>query len=450
MNIKQSLAVIWRQRVVVIATLFIGLVAFGFVVSKNKKYNATASVLAVSASAQESAVLDPSKDPTQSAIALADVPNLLASSTLVAQVGRELHLSQAQTKKLASAIKAKPSLGSDVLPVTVTDTEPGRAIAEVNAVVRALAKYEQQIATSRYDLLIGDLNLQLRDRRNMLATLDQQIDALTSGDPYVNYMTGTDSISTRLVALEGQRDQLQALASGDASAAAIMSKRPELTRDLASQEIVQNDPVFQSLRAQYGKDLALLNNQRAGYTDAFPGLTGFKNQVARESDSLAGEQARATANPAKSAAYVSAQLDQNKSQAAVLNDRAQLAAVQGQIAAMHAHLDSSHAENLSLASLRRDREAGNQAYAHLADRLAVAQADRAQAASINSIVLLDAATSAEPALLSRPPLIAVALGAMFLWLAITLAFVADAADSRLRTRTTIEDLYGTRVFTSVG
>jgi uncharacterized protein involved in exopolysaccharide biosynthesis len=229
-----------------------------------------------------------------------------------------------------------------------------------------------------------------------------------------------------------------------------MAKRPELTRDLASQEIVQNDPVFQSLRTQYGKDLALLNNQRAGYTDAFPGLTGFKNQVARESDSLAGEQARATANPAKSAAYVSAQLDQNKSQAAVLNDRAQLAAVQGQIAAMHAHLDSSHAENLSLASLRRDREAGNQAYAHLADRLAVAQADRAQAASINSIVLLDAATSAEPALLSRPPLIAVALGAMFLWLAITLAFVADAADSRLRTRTTIEDLYGTRVFTSVG
>jgi uncharacterized protein involved in exopolysaccharide biosynthesis len=450
MDIKQGLAVIWRQRVVVGAVLLIGVVVFAFVVGKNRKYTATASILAVSSTSQDAAVLDPRKDPTQSAIAPVDIPNLLASATLVAQVGRDLHLSKTQTQKLGSSIKSKPSLGSDVLPVTVTDTEPDRAIAEANAVVRELQKFEERIATSRYDLLIKDLHAQLGARRTALAAIDQKVDALTASDPYVNDTTGTAAISTRLVALETQRDQLQATLRGDTSAAGLIAQRPALTRDLASQEIIKDDPVFQSLRTQYGKDLAHLNNEQAGYTDRFPGLTGLNDQVTREGKSLAQTQARATANPSKSTSYVAAQLDQNKAQASVVSDQAQLAAVERQIGAMQSHLDASRPENMSLASLRRDREAGNQAYAQLSDRLAAAQADRAQAASINTIVLLDAATAAAPALLSRPAVIAAALGAIFLWLAITLAFIADGTDSRLRTRTTIEELYGSPVFTSVG
>ncbi len=450
MDIKQGLAVIWRQRVVVAAVLLIGFLVFSVAVTKSRKYTATASILAVSSTSQDAAVLDPRKDPTQSAIAPVDIPNLLGSSTLIAQVGRDLHLSKTQTQKLASSIKAKPSLGSDVLPVTVTDTEPNRAIAEANALVRELQKYEQRIATSRYDLLIEDLRAQLRQRRATLGTIDQKVDALTASDPYMNDTTGTAALSTRLVALQAQRDQLAATLRGDTSSAALIAQRPALTRNLASQEIIKDDPVFQSLRMQYGKDLAQLNNQRAGYTDKFPGLAGLNDQVTREGASLTDAQKRATANPAKSTSYVAAQLDQNKAQASVAGDRAQLATVQRQIDAMQSHLDASRPQNISLASLRRDRDAGNQAYAQLSDRLAVAEADRAQATSINTIVLLDAATMAVPALLSRPPVIAAALSAIFLWLAITLAFIADGADSRLRTRTTIEELYGSPVFTSVG
>jgi uncharacterized protein involved in exopolysaccharide biosynthesis len=449
-NIDHVLKVIWRQRTLVAAVLVIGVVVFGFAVMKSRKYTATATILAVSASSQDSAVLDPSKDPTQSAIALADIPSLLGSSTLAALVGRDLHLSSAQTQRLQGGIKAKPSLGSDVLPVTVTDTEPDRAVSEANAVVKELQKYEQQIAMSRYDLLIKDLQRQLGDRRTALATVDKSIDELTTSDPYITYANGTDAISSRLVALDTQRDQLQATLRGDASASKLMAKRPNLTRDLASQEIIANDPVFQSLRSQYGKDLAQLDNESAGYTDKFPGLAGMRGEVDRENQSLASAEQRATANPAKSTSYVTAQLDQNKAQAALASDQAQLAAVTGQIDAMQTHLASSRPENMSLASLRREREAGDQAFAQLADRLAVAEADRAQAASINTIVLLDHATSAAPALLSRPPLIAAALSVIFLWLAISLAFLADGADSRLRSRTTIEELYGSRIFTAVG
>ena len=68
---------------------------------------------------------------------------------------------------------------------------------------------------------------------------------------------------------------------------------------------------------------------------------------------------------------------------------------------------------------------------------------------INAIVLFDPATTSAPALLSRPEVIASVLGAIFLWLALSLAFLADGSDSRLRTRTTIEELYGKPVYGSM-
>jgi uncharacterized protein involved in exopolysaccharide biosynthesis len=449
MDIKQGLAVIWRQRVVVAGVLMIGVLVFCLAAAKTRKFTATASVLAVSSSSQDAAVLDPSKDPTESAISLADLPNLLGSSVLLNRVGRDMHLSDEATHRLGSAVKAKLSLGSNVLPVTVTDSNPKRVIGEANAVVNELQKYVQQIAMVRYDLLIKDLRGQLQTREDALAQLDQRIDALTSADPYASYESGTEAISARLVALKAQQDQLRATVAGDVSASALTARRPELARDLASEQIVESDPVVQSLREQYGKDLAHFENERAGYTDAFPGLSGLHNEVQRESAGVAAQVAAATANPGKSAAYVSAELDQNKALSTLAADQAQLASVNAQIAAVQGHLDDSHGEDVALATLHRQREAGNQAYAQLAGRLAVAEADRAQAASINTIVLLDPATTSAPALLSRPSVIAAALGAIFLWLALTMAFLVDGSDSRLRTRTTIEELYGQPVYTSV-
>jgi uncharacterized protein involved in exopolysaccharide biosynthesis len=450
MDLKQCLDVLWRQRIVVGAVLFIGVLVFTLAATKSRKYTATASILSVSSSSQNAAVLDPRKDPIESAIALADIPSILGSSTLIKNVGRDLHLSEAATQRLAGSVKAKPSLGSNVLPVTVTDSDPDRAIVEANAVVRQLQKYVQQIAMVRYDQLIRDLTDQLRERGSALGELDRRIDRLTTADPYITYANGTEAISTRLTALKAQHDQLEAAVRGDRSAAELLARRPAIARDLASEQILQNDPVVQNFRDQYGKDLARFETQRAGYTDAFPGMSGLRNQVEREGASVAASSDRAAANPAKSAAYVSAQLDQNKAMATLAADEAQLASVDRQIAAAQEHLTGSHDENVSLASLHRDRESGNQSYAQLAERLAIARADRAQAASINTIVLLDPATYSSLALLSRPTVIGAALAVIFLWLAITLAFIADRSDVRLRHRTKIEELYGRPVYGSVG
>ena len=78
--------------------------------------------------------------------------------------------------------------------------------------------------------------------------MNQRIDALTTADPYVNYSSGTEAISARLVALKAQQDQLTATVQGDTSAAALIGRRPVLARDLASEQIIQSDPVVQSLQ----------------------------------------------------------------------------------------------------------------------------------------------------------------------------------------------------------
>ncbi len=447
MNLRSFGKVIWRQRLIVAAVMVAGLVCFGFAASRGHVYSASSTILAGSASTGNS-TLDPTKNPIESAISPSDLPTLLHSSTVINHVAAALHLSPEHVKLLSRGIKAKP-VSTDVISISATDEDPDLAIAEANALARSLQHYEQQIEESRYDLLTNDLRLQVENQRATLAQVDRRISALTSSDPYVTDQDGTSAINVRLVALLAQRDTVNTQLVGDAAAALKASQRPRLARDLASAQIVQNDPVFQSLRTQYGKDLAQYNLEKAGYTSNFPGLAGMKDQIDREGGSLAGATADATKNPSESPAYVSAQLDANKAEAQYAMDRAEASQLEKQIAEVTSHLSASGGTSSTLQQLHREREAGNQSYAQLSNRLAQAIADRSQAASVNSIVLLDNATSASPTLLSRTPVILGATLVAFAWLAITLAFLLDQSDGRLRTRTTIEDLYGTRVLTNV-
>ena len=448
MNLDSILKVVWRQRVVVASVLLIGLVCFGFAVSRGRSYSASSTVLAGSESPTNAAVLDPTKNPTESAISPTDLPTMVHSSTVIHRVAASLHLTPEHALKFAANIKAKIS-GVDTLPITVTDTNPHLAVLEANALARELGRFEQQIAESRYDMLIADLNGQLASERQTLDAVDQKIALMTSADPFLSAENGTTSVNAQIVALEAQRNVVRTQLLGDAATVGKESERPALTRDLASKEIVQNDPVFVNLRTQYGKDLAVYNQEQAGYTSNFAGLAGLKDMVKRENVSLGFATAQATKNPDASPTYVSAELDKNKAEAAYASDRSQLASLNSELAEAAAHLNDSRNSDVALQGLSRERTAGNQAYAQLSDRLAQAIADRSQAASVNSIVVLDEAVTASPTLLSRPPVIFAALAVMFSWLAISLAFLVDQSDGRLRNRTTIEDLYGTRVLTNV-
>ncbi len=450
MSMKPFVEMLRRQYLVVLAVLVFGLGLYLIALPLLRKYQATSTVLSVASSSTDSSPLDPRRDPTQSAVTQKDLPTLLTSQAVTEQVARKLQLTPDEAADLGKQIKAKPVFDSDVLPITFFDRDPKRAIAGANAVTAALASYNRTIATRRYDALIRDLTGQLGDRRVSLQALDFKIAKISSDDPYVTPDSGTTAINTQLIALEQQRNTVEATMRGDAGAATVAAARPALAKALASKEIVQNDPVVQALKTQYGKDLAQYNLEKAGYTESYPGLPGLAEQVGRENASLDTTVKRETRNPAQSSTYVSTMLDANKARGALASDQGQLRAIGSQISALLAHLGASHKAGTSMAALRRDRTAQEAAYGELNSRLAAAQADRAQAGTIESLIVIDRATDASPTTLSRAPVLGAAFAVAFLWLAFTLAFLSDGADSRLRTSESIEDLYGRPVFTPVG
>ncbi len=450
MNIKPFAEMVRRQYLIIAAVLIVGFALYLVALPLLRKYQATSTVLSVASSNTNASPLDPRRDPTQSAVTQKDLPTLLTSQAVLDQVARKLRLSADEASQLNKQIKAKPVFDSDVLPITFSDRQAERAIAGANAITQALAEYNKNIATRRYDTLIGDLASQLTDRRTKLQALDLRIAKISSEDPYVTPDTGTTAINTQLIALEQQRNTVEATMRGDAAAATVAAARPALSKALASKEIVQNDPVVEALKTQYGKDLAQYNLQKAGYTENYPGLPGLAEQVGRENASLDTAVKRETSNPAKSSTYVSTLLDANKARGALANDEAQLKTIGTQISALLGHLNASHDAGTSMAALRRDRTAQEAAYGELNSRLAAAQADRAQAGTIDSLIVIDRATVASPTILSRPAVLGAAFAISFLWLAITLAFLFDGADNRLRTSESIEDLYGRPVFNPIG
>jgi capsular polysaccharide biosynthesis protein len=453
MNLEKLTGALRRQRVIVIATLLIGALVFAWMLSHGRTYEASANVVAFAsagaAGMKEGSKSDSLADPSSAMIGPQDVPALVRSAPLLDAVARSANLDPKDAATLKKRVKAKASIGSEVISLTVSDSVASRAIATVNAVARELKAFESHLATERYDALLHDLRAQVHARSAELRELDLQIVAVTAADPYLSAESGAVQLEQRLVALQQQLDQARATATADRSALAVASRRPELARQLAGREIVLGDPEFKERLTQFGKDAAQRDQTAASYTDAFPGLSGLNDQISRENASLARAERNAAADPSRSASYVSAQLDANKAAAAYAADSAQLATLSTELGATRAHLDGSRTPTVQLASLKRERDAAAAAFATLSERLAGTVADRSQAASTGTVVIFDPAAEAQPTLLSRPPVLGVMFGLVFLWLAISLAIFADAYDTRLHDRDSIERLYGRPILTSL-
>jgi len=286
--------------------------------------------------------------------------------------------------------------------------------------------------------------------RQDLARIDKRIQAVSSKDFYVTPETGTSAIDTRLIALQQQEEQLQAVVGGDQAAAAVTAKEPQISHSLARHEILAQDPAVVAQRESLGKDIAQLNLGLASYTLSYPGLKSYLSQVQKESAAVNRAEDESARDPGDSSSYVAAEIAANRANSTLAADSAQLDAVRAEIDQLQDHLTGSSDEGSLMAQLRRARAAGEDVYTDLSQRLARASADRAQAGSIGSVVVIDHATGAVPALLGRAPVLGAAIAIATIWLAITLAFLLDGADDRLRTPESIEKLYGKPVFMPVG
>jgi hypothetical protein len=195
-------------------------------------------------------------------------------------------------------------------------------------------------------------------------------------------------------------------------------------------DVLQHDPQYQELQSQFTADAAQLAASRVSHTESFPGVVALAEKVDREKDQLKASEASAVRNGAGlSPSYTLA------------GDRARLNALDMQLAEERANLQRLASPGAAIGTVRAERDAAQQQYLSLTERLSAAQADAAQAASLGTLVVIDrAVASANPGWLISPHLFVI-LGLIVLALAIAAAYVADNVDRRFWEASDMENLY---------
>lgn len=440
MEFKEALEILWRRRAAMAYVLLLG-VLFGvaaFMLAP-RTYQATADTLIVA-----NAV---GRDPSMSNL---DMPTLVQSETVIGRTEKKLRM-HVPISEMQSRITAKISLGSSVMPITYQDRNPHRAIVVTNTLANQLVQYYREISGARYDDLAAYLNKGMEQERARMEQLDQKLEEAAVKDPVVAQTSASQAISTRLLALQAQRSQLEAVMAGHQAQENIENQELAQFKPLIDQEIASRDPAYNALRAQQGKDAAQLQVDRSQFTSKYPGLPGLEAKVKLESTALANAAKVAAAQPpVNSQTYMSLIRQKGQTDAQIAADDAQVSAIDAQLGQAQAHLAQIPGLGVKIAQLRRDRDASAAAYSAMAMRLTTTLADQAEAAALGSVAVIDPARTAVSVVAKHFALLVTGAVLGFLVLGITLAFLLEITDARLRTVRSVEDLYGRPVIATIG
>lgn len=410
------------------------------------KYTATTTVLMVAGSSEASMT----QTPTVSRPLLSmDLPSLATDPTVLLRFRKDLG-EAFSVDALRSGIGAKASSTSSIMLVQYSAADPDLAVRGANLLSDEIVRFYREIATARFDSLIADFNGQLATRRIELAQLDGELAAAAKVYPYIDVsppgtsVADSESIYGRLIAIRSERDSLQATLDADATAARMTSRLISDAAPLAKSDVVNGNSAYTNVRDQYAKDFAALQKLRAFGSDRYPGIVELRATVAREAvivDTARRNAARA--GPAANPTFVAALDAQAKADSLYASDAAKMHSLEHELDRLHGQMGHGSIAN-DVARMRRDHGSAEAAYATIADRLAKAIADRSEAASTGSVIVLDRAQSASKA--SSLSGKAVDIGIMFLavWLALTIAVMLDGTEVWFRDPQTVETIYGVK------
>jgi uncharacterized protein involved in exopolysaccharide biosynthesis len=446
MDLKTIAQVIWNRRWAVAAVIAVGLVlAFIALIQTRATYTATSSVLIVPGQETND---DGVPTTTTKPLLSADLPLLAQTPSVIDAVSRDINGSMS-LGELQHNIRAVIYNNSDIMTIRFSAHTRSGAVHGANAVANEVVEYYRTIATGRFDSLAADLKRQLADKEQQLRTIDTKVDALTAAFPYINFGTGTSdatSINAMLVRLEAQRNDISATLSADSAQAQVTQQRTDQAAPLARQEIASQNPFYRNVRDQYGKDAADLRRIETQYAANYPGLPELREIVSREQAGISTDQQRIAQEPLSEApSYAPVLAEQNRTQALVASDRARLQQIDATIADLKKELTGASNGGTTVAALRRQRDAVASSYQLLFNRLSIALADRAAAASTGSLTIFDRAAFASLSPFSQPAVIFAAVMIVAIWMAITLAFVLEAVDRRFHTPQSIESVYNSPI-----
>jgi uncharacterized protein involved in exopolysaccharide biosynthesis len=415
------------------------LAAIAVVIFLPPKYQATSAVLIES---QQVSGRDP-------AFAPIDMSTLLESSTVIDRTLKEFNIKQSPDD-FENNITAKIGFDSNVMPIQYVDVNARRAVAVANALAENLADYYRDITRSSYNDLTAYLDASMAKRRAQLGNLDRQLETAAAEDPVLAETDALTALTNRLDALTEKHDEDKATLTGSQAQAGVSASQLNQMMPLVHQEIAQSDPLYKSLQDQLAKDGTSLEAQRAQYTSRYPGLSGLTIRVDRESDAVDRRVDQlSTKPPGGSQAYLTALVTKNHDSAVATGDSARVAELEDEIGQVRQQIAAAPTKGVHISELRREHDIALAAYQALAQRREQVLAEQAQSVSLGTIKVVDRAERSYPVVGKHGALLAAGAVLGFIILAITIAFLLESLDTRLRTVDSISELYGKPVITTL-
>jgi succinoglycan biosynthesis transport protein ExoP len=200
MELREYLDIFKRRKWAVVAAALVMATLFGMVSNlRPNVYRADATVLlrpndALQQLYPEKAVSRP--DPNRYVASQLDI---VTSEAVTRAAGFELMLSPAETKALAHQVSAQQRKGTDVIEITVMNSDPDRAAAIANAITRAYVENRRQFAVTGLERASNELQSKLTELEGRISDLNTQIAAAKGitvpGDPKKGIPASTTSSS---------------------------------------------------------------------------------------------------------------------------------------------------------------------------------------------------------------------------------------------------------------
>ena len=390
----------------------------------------------------ESGARDPS-------VSIVDLPSIATSTVVLQRVRDSLQLPMSLIN-LKAAVSASVLGRSSIMAIGFRDRSSERAIAVSNAVSDQLSRYYDEISSQRYDVNVNRLSTELANEAARMRSIDQRMGAIAATNPFVISVKSVDDITTQIATLQSRRAEVLSQLQGDQAMADTTAPSDGLSKT-ARHEILTSDPAYQAVRQLAAKDSAELASIRAGYSQGFPGLPGAVAKVSAESDFAKRAEARALADKnAYSPSQAGTIALHTRQMAIVAGDQARLKQFDDLIASSEANLRDVPTTGNEYDQLRAQRDAVQTEYAALATRRANALANRAEASSLGSVVVLDRAIKADTQLAGSQTRAAAVAFVLILSLALGAVFMVESLDPRIRRPEEVEELYGIPVVAHFG
>jgi len=438
MTLRNAIEIAWRRKFMIAAIIVAGIAAIYFMRGMvPQAYQAVTRVLMV----------NENRDPSVSS---GDLPSIASSSIVLDRVREQLRLPYS-LPRMQGGLSTRIVARSNIMTITFRDPSSDRAIAIANSIADNLAQYYHELSTRRYDQTVDGLNAAMQGQRARLRGIEDQMRSLQQRDTFVASDNAVDNVTRHLADLENQRAVAFSTLTGDVALADASAPHGAVVSRIARHEILQGDPAYRTMRENAARDQAQLAADKAQFTGSYPGLPGEEAKVDSERTMINAAAKRAlTSDEAFSPSAASTATEHNHTLALVAGDRARVANLDELIAQETTQLHDIPNTGASFIELRAARDAVQGEIMQLSGRHANALANRAEAASLGSVVVVDRAVKADTQLAGGRTRLAAVAGIALVVVAFGLAFLIESVDPRLRRAQQIERLYGYPVISNLG